>query len=248
MGWSIFARQTGNVQTLTDTLRFPSPATADPATNVKAAVLKAPLVAVPISHLAARRRCKQPPPLNISTFQTAISLEQRFQAQFSMRSARRRTPLVRTHQAIQSAQAGQKDWAALAIEQAAATPAQEAGWLKRLACPSPTAKTIAYRDAIQARSRLDLCHDDAIIPEFNHSLRQSTARSRKTLLPLPSKLPASATVAFRPPPPANERHLPALTRVPSLPAPQNRPGTSAGYMAPLQRSGTERPRMKPMWG
>ena len=191
MANSIFERKT-----LTDTLRFPPPVV--PAPNVKATVLKVSPVAAPISQLAARRRPKQMPPLNIATFATTSSLAQPH-GQFRVH---RHSPLAPAHQAIQSAHAEQQDWAALVIEQAASMPAPLAGWLEQLACPSPTAKAIAYTDAVQARAKQDMYRDATMIPGPIVPFRPAAARQS---LPAFIKRTASAPEAFRAPAPTIDR-------------------------------------------
>ncbi|KAJ1487536.1 hypothetical protein T484DRAFT_1941079 [Baffinella frigidus] len=193
MTWIVFPRKT-----ITDTLRFPLPAAAIPAPNVKAAALNAPPMDVPTSPLAARRS-KQPPSLNIATFPTANSLAH---GQFRVQ---RHSPLAPAQQLIQSAQEEQKDWAALVIEQAASMSAPLAGWLEQLECPTPAAKAIAYTDAIQARAKQDLYKDAAItpgpiVPYRPSSPRQSQGKGSKGI-PVFIRRAASAPDPFRPAPP-----------------------------------------------
>ena len=172
MAWTILPRPI-----LVDTVRFLVPV-ADPAPNVKAALKLGtcdrygrPQVPIPISQLAARRHCKQLPPLNTATFQTASSFVQpsvRCREQFRLRSF-------------------------------------------------PTAKVIAYTDAIQASAKPTFYHDATIIPALVQPYRQSAARQSKGL-PVLIKRSASATDAFRPPPPTSERRL--STRVTTQPGRQ----------------------------
>ena len=153
MAFSIFERKT-----LTDTLRFPP---SEHAENVKATVLKtiikAPKTAFPIPQLAARRRSKELPPLDIATFTTASSLAQpsvRFREQFSLRSYP--TAKVITHtDAIQEAanhiqaRMNHDFYKDNTIIPGAIQPCRRSSARQRKSLPVPIKQSASVTDAVQ---------------------------------------------------------------------------------------------------
>jgi hypothetical protein len=149
MAFSIFERKT-----LTDTLRFPPP---EPATNVKAtllkAIIKAPKTAFPIPQLAARRRSKELPPLDIETFTTASSLAQpsvRFREQFSLRSCPTAKAIahIAPTDAIQ-AMANHDFYRDDAIIPGAIQPCRRSAARQSKSLPVPIKRTASVTDAVQ---------------------------------------------------------------------------------------------------